>query len=123
LAPLLGDGAVVFTGNDDLMVEAHAVGGAGIVSGVSSALPEPFVDLAEALRLNVDVDSSRAIVNDTVSVLGTSIRQIKTALLQLSVFDSDRCRMAIPQQQSADAPEVARLLERSRSANSAQRIG
>jgi 4-hydroxy-tetrahydrodipicolinate synthase len=41
----------IYSGADSEFVEVVEVGGAGVVSGVSSALPKPFVEVRDALRI------------------------------------------------------------------------
>ncbi|OZV75699.1 hypothetical protein CA850_28080 [Micromonospora echinospora] len=47
---LAGTGLPVYSGADAEFTEVVAVGGAGVVSGVSSALPKPFLEVRDALR-------------------------------------------------------------------------
>jgi 4-hydroxy-tetrahydrodipicolinate synthase len=52
---VLGEGAPpVYSGADGEFTEVFAAGGAGVVSGVSSALPQPFLDVRDALRADDD---------------------------------------------------------------------
>jgi 4-hydroxy-tetrahydrodipicolinate synthase len=44
------EGPLVYSGADGDFLEVVTAGGAGVVSGVSSALPQPFLDLRDALR-------------------------------------------------------------------------
>lgn len=44
------DGVPVYSGADGEFLEVVGAGGAGVVSGVSSALPQPFLDVRNALR-------------------------------------------------------------------------
>ncbi|MFE0593060.1 dihydrodipicolinate synthase family protein [Micromonospora echinospora] len=50
VAALAGTGLPVYSGADAEFTEVVAVGGAGVVSGVSSALPKPFLEVRDALR-------------------------------------------------------------------------
>ena len=50
----------VYSGADSEFVEVVEVGGAGVVSGVSSALPKPFLEVRDALRAGNDVALSAA---------------------------------------------------------------
>lgn len=92
----------VLSGNDGLMREVVAAGGAGVVSGVSSSLPGIFVELATAIRGGDPrrTDEIATIVNRVVPVLGPSISGLKLALLKQGLIRSTRCRMAI------DAPDA-----------------
>ncbi|WDZ83361.1 dihydrodipicolinate synthase family protein [Micromonospora cathayae] len=50
VAALAGTGLPVYSGADAEFAEVVAVGGAGVVSGVSSVLPKPFLEVRDALR-------------------------------------------------------------------------
>lgn len=50
LAALGPDGVPVYSGADGEFAEVVTAGGAGVVSGVSSALPRPFLEVRDALR-------------------------------------------------------------------------
>ena len=55
-----GSGLPVYSGADAEFVEVVEVGGAGVVSGASSALPKPFLEVRDALRAGDDVALSTA---------------------------------------------------------------
>ncbi|GAA2239185.1 dihydrodipicolinate synthase family protein [Herbiconiux moechotypicola] len=97
----------VLSGNDGLLREVLAAGGDGIVSGVSSSFPAPFVALVEAVRAGdaARVDELAEVVNRIVPVIGPSIAGLKLSLQRQGVIDEAHCRMAI------DAPDAA-LTER-----------
>ncbi|MFD2422521.1 dihydrodipicolinate synthase family protein [Amycolatopsis pigmentata] len=61
------EGKRLYSGDDGMLPEMAAGGGAGIVSGVSSAFPVPFADLAAALRTGDD---------EKVAVLAPRIRRL-----------------------------------------------
>lgn len=56
----LPQGSQVFTGGDADFAACVAIGAAGAVSGVSSALPQPFVSMRDALRSGDAAAVSRA---------------------------------------------------------------
>ena len=60
LDALHGADLPVYSGADAEFVEVVGVGGAGVVSGVSSALPKPFVEVRDALRTGNKVALSAA---------------------------------------------------------------
>lgn len=98
LVAAMGSSRTVLSGNDGLLPQVLAVGGDGIVSGVSSAIPAPFVAQAAAIAAG-DAEAERAAATDVarlVPVLGPSIAALKVALVQQGVVDSAYCRMAIP---------------------------
>lgn len=108
LVAALGSKRTVLSGNDGLLPQVLAVGGDGIVSGVSSAIPGPFVAQAAAIAAG-DAEAERAAAADVarlVPVLGPSIAALKVALVQQGVIDSAFCRMAIP---APDDAFIARI--------------
>lgn len=87
----------VFSGNDGLLAQVVRAGGGGVVSGVSSALPAPFVSLAHAVDAG-DAAGEAAVqplVEEAVATLGPSIAAIKTALHRQGIIESPFVRMAI----------------------------
>ncbi|GAA1007998.1 dihydrodipicolinate synthase family protein [Acrocarpospora pleiomorpha] len=105
-------GLPVWSGSDGALPEVVAAGGAGVVSGVSGALPGPFVRLADALRRD-DQSAARAWQRDVrtaVDRIEGDIARIKH-LLDLQGLPGGRCRMAIdpprPDQITALTPLVA----------------
>ena len=102
LVEALGGSVAVYSGNDGLIAEVAAAGGAGVVSGVSSALPWPFVATADALGGGESPgDELRELTQAAVGILGPSIANLKYALLAQGVIDHATCRMAI------DLPDAA----------------
>jgi 4-hydroxy-tetrahydrodipicolinate synthase len=76
------DGFTVYSGNDVEFGAFSRAGGAGAVSGVSSAFPRPFVALRDALRRG-DEDAAAAVQGDieqAVAAVGGNVALIKTAL-------------------------------------------
>ncbi|BDI22094.1 dihydrodipicolinate synthase family protein [Herbiconiux sp. L3-i23] len=96
VAAALSTPRTLLSGNDGLLREILAVGGHGVVSGVSSSLPEPFARLVDAIADGSDdVDSAADRVNEIVPVLGPSIAGLKLSLQLQGVITDSRCRMAI----------------------------
>ncbi|MHA6523401.1 dihydrodipicolinate synthase family protein [Tessaracoccus sp. G1721] len=109
LVAALGSKRTVLSGNDGLLPQVLAAGGDGIVSGVSSAIPGPFVAQAAAIAAG-DAEAERAAAADVarlVPILGPSIAALKVALVQQGVIDSAYCRMAIPAPDDAFIARIA----------------
>lgn len=72
----------VFSGNDVEFGAFARAGGAGAVSGVSSAFPEPFVRLRDALRRGDEAAATGAQrnVEQAVAAVGGNVALIKAAL-------------------------------------------
>ncbi len=97
LVAALSSPRTVLSGNDGLLREVVAAGGAGVVSGVSSAIPAPFAELADAIGEG-DQDRQQSIaarVSEIVPVLGPSIAALKIAQREQGLIETAVCRMAI----------------------------
>jgi 4-hydroxy-tetrahydrodipicolinate synthase len=72
----------VFSGNDAEFAAATAAGAAGVVSGLASAIPEPFVDMARALGSADAAAQSRAqaLIDRVTAAIGPDIPALKLAL-------------------------------------------
>lgn len=111
LVGLLPAGISVYSGNDRLISSIHDTGGTGVVSGVSSAVPTPFIALSQSVG---DEDatgevSAQAIVDVAVDTLGPSIARIKLMLKLQGVIGSDSCRMALDPPNDAVIEQVTSL--------------
>ncbi|MCU1558759.1 MAG: dapA [Microbacteriaceae bacterium] len=97
LVEVLPEGPQVFSGNDGLLASVHGAGGAGVVSGVSSAMPWSFVAMADAVdRRDAKAQSEiQTSIDIAVATLGPSIAGLKKAIQLQGVIDSAGCRMAI----------------------------
>jgi 4-hydroxy-tetrahydrodipicolinate synthase len=112
LVSIIAPAASVYSGNDGLIPEVHAAGGAGVVSGVSSATPAPFVAMSMLVRTNVEHQlETKAIVDTSVSLLGPSISCLKEALRQQGVISSSASRMAANRITSDQQQEIAALID------------
>lgn len=112
VADRLATSREILSGNDDLLPEVVGSGGAGIVSGVSSSVPTPFVELAKTLHIR---DAQRqaelqAVIGRVVPALGPSIAGLKLSLALQGVIASPRCRMAIDAPNEADRKTIAEVV-------------
>jgi 4-hydroxy-tetrahydrodipicolinate synthase len=99
----LGTPRTILSGNDGLMREVVALGGAGVVSGISSSLPAPFAALKRAIEADdraEAIEGLAAHVNRIVPILGPSIGALKLSLFVQGIIKSPTSRMAI------DAPDA-----------------
>lgn len=105
----LPPGARLWTGADATLATAVRHGATGVISGLSSAFPEPFVALADAVAAD-DADAERA-AQDQVDALhravGGSLAGIKQALA-LRGHGTGALRM--PVAAAADPAAIARLV-------------
>ena len=113
LAPLVGPDVRLYSGNDRLVVEVDSAGGCGVVSGVSSAVPEIVTEIARRLPGGAsNMTAAQARLDHAVDLLGPSIGSLKTALMIQGVINSDRCRMAIDPIDATHRQQIAQLIER-----------
>ncbi|MGK3202371.1 dihydrodipicolinate synthase family protein [Amycolatopsis sp. MEPSY49] len=99
-----------WSGADTDVAAVARVGGAGVVSGLSSAFPEPFTDLAVAVEAG-DTEAERAAqarADAVRAALGGTVEGIKEAVRQRG-FGNGLLRMPAP------APPVERIAAYARS--------
>ncbi|MQA10497.1 MAG: dihydrodipicolinate synthase family protein [Pseudonocardiaceae bacterium] len=105
------DGFTVLSGNDRDLADVVRAGGSGVVSGVSAALPEPFVRLAEAV-LSGDAEAERHAqrrVDEAVGAIGANIAALKSALGVRGFPES--CRMPIASPAESQRARIRELME------------
>jgi 4-hydroxy-tetrahydrodipicolinate synthase len=101
----------LYSGNDSELPRVVRDGGAGVVSGVSAALPEPFaeligaMDVGDARRVRVAQDA----VLDAVATLGPSIGRLKYALA-LRGLTGTASRMTVDPPDARTRETIARLV-------------
>jgi 4-hydroxy-tetrahydrodipicolinate synthase len=94
-------GVRLFSGDDSDPAATMRAGGAGLISGRSSAYPEIYASLGAALGAgDLDVASRYQLVLDRIVALGASIGRLKYAL-QLRGLGGTTARMAV------DPPDAA----------------
>jgi 4-hydroxy-tetrahydrodipicolinate synthase len=96
-AEALHDGQELYSGDDGSLPFVRDHGGAGIVSGVSSAFPATLAGLARALDEG-DADGARAVqenVRRLVGLVGPTIPRLKVALAARTGAEW-ACRMPLP---------------------------
>jgi 4-hydroxy-tetrahydrodipicolinate synthase len=104
----------LWSGADTTLAEVVRGGGAGIVSGLSSAFPAPFVALADALAAG-DQDAQRraqAEADEVLAALGGTVQGIKLAVHLLG-WGEPTSRMAHPAVSEAARARIATLAARS----------
>jgi 4-hydroxy-tetrahydrodipicolinate synthase len=104
----------LWSGADTTLAEVVRGGGAGIVSGLSSAFPAPFVALADALAAG-DQDAQRAAqaeADEVLAALGGTVQGIKLAVHLLG-WGEATSRMAHPAVSEAARARIAALTARS----------
>lgn len=96
-ADAVGKEQELYSGDDASLPQVIEQGGAGVVSGVSSAFPETFAALARALDAGdaEAVESLQQVVTRIVSLTGPTIPRLKAAMAARTGAPW-ACRMALP---------------------------
>lgn len=103
----------VYSGNDALLTTVLDEGGAGVISGCSGALPEPFLELAAAKRGGAAPDELAPLqerVDRVVELLGPSVGRVKHAL-RLRGLPAGSSRMTVGEPDAQVAAEIAELVK------------
>ena len=114
LAYQVRPGFEVFTGNDASYAECVRGGAAGAISGLSSAFPEVFVAMRDALAAGDEkaVTDAQAAIDDIVRVVqGANFALVKKAL-DLRGIPAGPVRVALDQPTPAQVRELRDLIAR-----------
>ncbi|GAA1146240.1 dihydrodipicolinate synthase family protein [Streptomyces javensis] len=102
----------VYSGNDALLTTVLDEGGAGVISGCSGALPEPFLELAAAKLAGAGADELATLqerVDRVVALLGPSAGRIKHAL-RVRGLPAGSSRMTVGAPEATTAAEIEKLV-------------
>lgn len=99
-------GICLLAGNEAIALASLALGAEGLISGLSTAVPEPFVALTQAVA-DGDLDRARAqqrLINRLLALIpsGTRIGAIKQILQQRGIDVGP----AVPPRPGADVPDL-----------------
>lgn len=105
------DGFELFTGADRDLARAADAGAQGVVSGISSVFPEPFVGLVAALETGDDerIASAQAAVDDVVDTVRGDPALMKAGLALRGV-EAGVARMALDTPSERDRAELVRAV-------------
>ena len=111
-----GDSLAVYSGEDNMTLSLMALGGKGVISVFSNALPRQMHDLAAAM-LNGDLDTARALNNQYLDLmdgffLDVNPIPIKEALYQMGLIGSNFCRLPLTTMTEAGAAKLTALLKK-----------
>jgi 4-hydroxy-tetrahydrodipicolinate synthase len=110
------DGPAVYSGADGEFLEVVSAGAAGVVSGVSSALPRPFLDVRDALRAGDEtaLETARGRAQRAIEVTSSGDLAHLKAVLELRGIPASTMRAPAdpitPAQRAALEADVADLL-------------
>lgn len=111
-----GDSLTVYSGEDNMTLSLMALGGKGVISVFSNALPRQMHDLAAAM-LNGDLDTARALNSQYLDLmdgffLDVNPIPIKEALYQMGLIGSNFCRLPLTTMTEAGAAKLTALLKK-----------
>ena len=111
-----GDSLTVYSGEDNMTLSLMALGGKGVISVFSNALPRQMHDLAAAM-LKGDLDTARALNNQYLDLmdgffLDVNPIPIKEALYQMGLIGSNFCRLPLTTRTEAGAAKLPALLKK-----------
>ena len=111
-----GDSLTVYSGEDNMTLPLMALGGKGVISVFSNALPRQMHDLAAAM-LNGDLATARALNNQYLDLmdgffLDVNPIPIKEALYQMGLIGSNFCRLPLTTMTEAGANKLTALLKK-----------
>lgn len=96
---LCGDDLTVYSGEDNQALAIMALGGKGVISVFSNALPGEMHQLADAVLKN-DLDTARKLSSEYIDLMDGFFMDvnpipIKEALLQMGIISTNFCRMPL----------------------------
>ncbi len=112
-AAALSVGTRLYSGDDATLPFVMEHGGSGVVSGMSTAFPQLFAELAAALDTKQDVTELQTGAVHVVGLAGPSIPRLKTALAARDGADW-ACRMSLPAVDEDTRQALIAIVERYR---------
>lgn len=106
------DDFVIYTGNDADLGRILEAGGQGVVSGVASAIPQPFVEMAEIIESGGDPGRKaelQQIIDQGAQLIGITIARTKAAL-RVQGVDAGYPRMPIAEPSGTDLIEIKEVV-------------
>ncbi len=109
-----GDQFSIWTGNDELITPALALGGRGVISVISNILPKETQYLANA-ALDGDFDTAAALqmqLQPLIDLLFCEVNPIPVkAAMKLVGFDCGSCRLPLTSLRSENQQKLQRILQ------------
>ena len=96
---LCGEDLAVYSGEDNQTLPIMALGGKGVISVFSNALPRPMHDLTAAM-LKGDLDTARKLNSEYIDLMNGFFMDVnpipvKEAMFQMDLISTNRCRMPL----------------------------
>ena len=115
-AALCGDELTIYSGEDNQTLPIMALGGKGVISVFSNALPGIMHQLADAM-LKGDLESARKLNSQYLDLMDGFFMDvnpipIKEALYQMGLIQSNFCRMPLTTMTDEDKAKLTALLQK-----------
>lgn len=115
IAAQCGEDLTIYSGEDNMTLALMALGGKGVISVFSNALPRQMHDLAAAM-LQGDLDTARKLNNQYMDLmdgffLDVNPIPIKEALYQMGLISSNFCRLPLTTMTEEGAGKLLALLK------------
>ena len=115
-AALCGDELTIYSGEDNQTLPIMALGGKGVISVFSNALPGKMHELAAAM-LRGDLETARKLDLEYLDLMDGFFMDvnpipIKEALFQMGVLQTNYCRMPLTTMTEEDAAKLNALLKK-----------
>lgn len=112
---LCGDDLTVYSGEDSQVLPIMALGGKGVISVFSNAMPGAMRDLTHAM-LKGDLDAARKLNSQYISLMDGFFMDvnpipIKNALWRMGLLCTDFCRMPLAAMPEEKQAQMCRLLQ------------
>lgn len=113
---LCGDSLTVYSGEDIQTVPMTAMGGKGVISVFSNALPKQMHDLVYSV-VNGDLETARKMNAEYVDLMDGFFMDvnpipIKEALYQMGMISTNHCRMPLAEMMNTDKEKILSLLKK-----------
>ena len=109
-----GDKFTIWTGNDDQIVPAIAMGAKGVISVLSNLLPEETITMTEA-ALDGDFDTASALqcsLAEIITLLFCEVNPIPIKYaMKYAGFDCGHCRLPLGQLSSSNKEKIDQILK------------
>lgn len=113
---LCGDDLTIYSGEDNQTVPIMALGGKGVISVFSNALPRQMHELASAM-LTGDLDTARKLNSEYLDLMDGFFMDvnpipIKEALFQMGMIHTNYCRMPLTTMTETGRQKMSGLLKK-----------
>lgn len=113
---LCGDDLTVYSGEDIQTLPITALGGKGVISVFTNALPRQMHDLVLSV-INNDLETARKLNTEYVDLMDGFFMDvnpipIKEALYQMSMISTNFCRMPLTEMTSVNKEKIAEILKK-----------